>query len=58
MYVLIRPGPYVCGEWVNDCYFYLFKDMGGLPHWLLKEKGIKLRTNDARYINRAKIYLS
>lgn len=25
MYVLIRPGPYICGEW----------DFGGLPYWLL-----------------------
>lgn len=25
LYVLLRPGPYVCAEW----------DMGGLPAWLL-----------------------
>lgn len=34
MWVLFRPGPYVCGEW----------DMGGLPAYLLKEKGARLRT--------------
>ncbi len=29
MWVLFRPGPYVCGEW----------DLGGLPAYLLTEKG-------------------
>ena len=28
MYVIVRPGPYVCAEW----------EMGGLPWWLLKKK--------------------
>ena len=27
MYVIVRPGPYVCAEW----------EMGGLPWWLLKK---------------------
>ncbi len=34
MWVLFRPGPYVCGEW----------DLGGLPARLMAEKGAKLRT--------------
>jgi len=34
MWVLFRPGPYGCGEW----------DFGGLPSYLLKKPGIKLRT--------------
>ena len=34
MWVLFRPGPYVCGEW----------DLGGLPHYLLKKTDSKLRT--------------
>lgn len=34
MYVIVRPGPYVCAEW----------EMGGLPWWLLKKKDIALRT--------------
>ena len=33
MYVIVRPGPYVCAEW----------EMGGLPWWLLKKSDIKLR---------------
>ncbi len=36
MWVLFRPGPYVCGEW----------DLGGLPAHLLAEKGARLRTLD------------
>ncbi len=36
MWVLFRPGPYVCGEW----------DLGGLPAYLLAEKGARLRTLD------------
>lgn len=28
MYVILRPGPYICAEW----------EMGGLPWWLLKRK--------------------
>ena len=36
MYVILRPGPYVCAEW----------EMGGLPWWLLKKKDIRLREDD------------
>ncbi|XP_027139576.1 beta-galactosidase [Larimichthys crocea] len=38
--VILRPGPYVCGEW----------DMGGLPAWLLNKKDIVLRSSDPDYI--------
>jgi beta-galactosidase len=43
MWVLLRPGPYVCAEW----------DLGGLPSWLLSEPDIQLRTDsatDSRYM--------
>lgn len=45
MYVIVRPGPYVCAEW----------EMGGLPWWLLKNDSIRLRSMDAdfmKYVNR------
>lgn len=42
MYIIVRPGPYVCAEW----------EMGGLPWWLLKKKDIKLRTLDTYYMER------
>lgn len=40
MWVLFRPGPYVCAEW----------DFGGLPTWLLKIPDIKIRCMDTRYM--------
>ena len=40
--VLLRPGPYICGEW----------EFGGLPWWLLKEPGIALRSRDPRFLER------
>ena len=36
MTVLIRPGPYVCGQW----------DFGGLPARLLAIDGLKIRSTD------------
>lgn len=46
MYVIVRPGPYVCAEW----------EMGGLPWWLLKKKNIKLREKDPYFMERVKIF--
>ncbi len=40
LYVIVRPGPYICAEW----------DLGGLPAWLLKDKNIRLRCWDKQYI--------
>jgi beta-galactosidase len=47
MYVIVRPGPYVCAEW----------EMGGLPWWLLKNKNVALRTLDPYYMERVGIFL-
>ena len=44
MYVIVRPGPYVCAEW----------EMGGLPWWLLKKKDIRLRENDSYFMERVR----
>lgn len=46
MYVIVRPGPYVCAEW----------EMGGLPWWLLKKKDIRLREEDPYFMERVKIF--
>jgi beta-galactosidase len=48
MWVLLRPGPYVCGEW----------DFGGLPSYLLKIPDIKVRCMDARYMSAVKRYIN
>ncbi len=46
MYVIVRPGPYVCAEW----------EMGGLPWWLLKKKDISLRERDPYFMERVRIF--
>jgi beta-galactosidase len=46
MYVIVRPGPYVCAEW----------EMGGLPWWLLKKKDIRLREQDPYFMQRVKLF--
>jgi hypothetical protein len=39
LYVILRPGPYICAEW----------DFGGFPAWLVNKPGIAYRTNNAVY---------
>lgn len=46
LYVILRPSPYICAEW----------EFGGLPAWLLKDKEIKLRSSDTRFINKLRNY--
>ena len=46
LYVIVRPGPYVCAEW----------EMGGLPWWLLKKKDIRLREPDSYFMERVKLF--
>jgi beta-galactosidase len=46
LHVLLRPGPYICGEWEG----------GGLPSWLMAEPGIQLRSNDPRYLAAVEAY--
>jgi len=40
LFVIIRPGPYICAEW----------DLGGLPSWLLRDPKMKLRSMYPPYI--------
>lgn len=47
LYVIIRPGPYICAEW----------DFGGFPGWLLADDGIRLRTTDERYFAKVRRYM-
>jgi beta-galactosidase len=48
LYVLLRPGPYICTEW----------DFGGLPSWLLRTPDIKVRSADTRFLTAAARYMS
>ena len=43
LYVVLRPGPYVCAEW----------EFGGYPAWLLKDHSLVLRSNDPKFIEPA-----
>jgi beta-galactosidase len=40
LYVILRPGPYVCAEW----------EWGGYPAWLLKDRDIVVRTTDPKFM--------
>ncbi len=48
LYIIIRPSPYICSEW----------EFGGLPAWLLKDKGMKLRCCYEPYLEAVKQYYS
>ncbi|KAL8573923.1 hypothetical protein ACOMHN_029370 [Nucella lapillus] len=39
LYVILRPGPYICSEW----------DFGGMPSWLLADPNMKVRSNYPGY---------
>ncbi len=47
LYVILRPGPYVCAEW----------DFGGFPSWLLKDRAMLVRSRDAKFITAARSWL-
>ena len=48
LYVILRPGPYVCAEW----------EWGGYPAWLLKDRGIVVRTSDPKFMEPAKRWIA
>ena len=47
LYVILRPGPYVCSEW----------EFGGLPAWLLKDKDTQVRSTDPKFMQPAQRWL-
>ncbi|PWV51811.1 beta-galactosidase family protein [Chitinophaga sp. S165] len=47
MWVMLRPGPYVCAEW----------EFGGLPPYLLRIPDIKVRCMDPRYMAATERYI-
>ena len=48
LWVIVRPGPYVCAEW----------EFGGYPWWLLKEKDLLVRSKDPRFLKACERYLN
>lgn len=47
LWVIVRPGPYVCAEW----------EFGGFPSWLLKGRKVKVRSQDEGYMKPTMNYL-
>jgi beta-galactosidase len=43
LFVILRPGPYVCAEW----------EFGGYPAWLLKDRSIVVRSRDPKFMKPA-----
>ncbi len=48
LWVIIRPSPYACAEW----------EFGGYPWWLQKEKDLKVRSKDPRFIELSTRYFN
>jgi len=48
LWVLLRPGPYVCAEW----------DFGGIPPYLLREPDLKVRCLNPHYMHAAERYIA
>lgn len=48
LYVILRPGPYVCAEW----------EWGGYPAWLLKDRDIVVRSTDPKFMVPARRWLA
>ena len=40
LFVVLRPGPYVCAEW----------EFGGFPSWLLKDRSMVIRSKDPKFM--------
>ncbi|MGB7213162.1 MAG: beta-galactosidase family protein, partial [Gemmatimonadales bacterium] len=47
LWVILRPGPYVCAEW----------DFGGYPAYLAKDTTLKVRSRDPRFLAAEKRYI-
>jgi beta-galactosidase len=46
LFVILRPGPYVCGEW----------DKGGLPVWLENVPGMRIRCFNEPFLEKVRAY--
>jgi beta-galactosidase len=47
LWVVLRPSPYVCAEW----------EFGGYPYWLQNEKGLVVRSKEAKYLEEYRKYI-
>ncbi len=47
LYVIIRPGPYVCAEW----------EFGGYPWWLQKNRNLEIRRDNKAFLDECEKYI-
>jgi beta-galactosidase len=47
LWVILRPSPYICAEW----------EFGGYPYWLQNEKGLIVRSKEAKYLKAYQTYI-
>jgi beta-galactosidase len=47
LWVVLRPSPYICAEW----------EFGGYPWWLLKNKTMKVRSQDPDFLKAYRAYI-
>lgn len=47
LWVVLRPSPYACAEW----------EFGGYPWWLLRDKNIKVRSRDPKFLKAYRSYV-
>ena len=48
LYVILRPGPYICAEWDN----------GGFPYWLMNKEGLEFRRFNKVYLEAVQNYFN
>ncbi len=48
LFVVLRPGPYICAEW----------EFGGYPWWLQNNKDLVVRSDNQPFLDSCKIYVS
>lgn len=46
LYAIVRPSPFICAEW----------EFGGLPAWLLNDRNMRIRSRDAKYLEKVRTY--
>lgn len=47
LYIILRPSAYICAEW----------DFGGLPAWLLKDRNLRVRSQDKDFMQHVYDYM-
>lgn len=46
LWAIVRPSPFICGEW----------EWGGMPSWLMKDRSLRPRSRDPKFLERVAAY--